>query len=81
MYGQKGIQKEYNGTERGIRGTLRSPGADLQHGAQDLVPAAFGKGGGLYAQDLQERREVNPHHPLRGSFPLWGKRPAAQRGH
>ena len=49
----------------------------MQHGAPDMVPAAFGKGGGLYAQDLQEGREVNPHHQLRGSFPRRGKRTAA----
>lgn len=58
MHEQKGIQKEYNGTERGIRGTLRSPGQNMQHGAPDLVPAAFGKGGGLYAQDLQEGQQM-----------------------
>lgn len=61
MHEQKGIQKEYNGAERGIRGDVRGAGAYLQHGAPDLVPAAAGKGGGLYAQDLQAGQQIGGH--------------------
>ena len=59
MHEQKGIQKEYNGTERGIRGDLRGPGKDLQNGAAHLVPAAFGQGGGFFEQDLPQGQPVS----------------------
>lgn len=59
MHEQKGIQKEYNGAERGIRGNLRSAGAHLPNGAPDLVPAAFGQGGGFFEQDLPQGQQVS----------------------